>query len=166
MDEFVEQLLVVVAEEAEHCERTLTLLRKQQREFVRGDIDAISDSVAEQEQTIRQARVLERRRLELLERLANSPAFNGARPDLQKLMSVLSDDYGRRFERLRRSLSESIARLTRVKKQNSMLIERSLSNIAETMRLLATVPNATGALSAGGNGTMTTPMTVAIDRIG
>ena len=55
MNDLVEQLVAVVAEEAEHCDRMLTLLRRQQRFLIEGDTTGIEANAREQESAIRRA---------------------------------------------------------------------------------------------------------------
>lgn len=132
-----EQLVAVVAQEAEHCERLLSLLRRQQRHLVEGNTIKLPANVREQECAMRHSRQLEKQRQEILERLAQLPADGGRKPDLSRLIATLSDDYGRRLEQLRDTLAAAIQQVSKTKEQNTMLIERSLFNIGETMRLLA-----------------------------
>lgn len=165
MKEIVDQLIAVVAEEAEHCERTLNLLRQQQRRLIEGDTQHIENNVRQQETAIRRSRELEKRRLALLERLAATREFGGETPDMERLITTLSDDYGRRLTQLRESLADAIRRIAKVKQQNTMLIERSLSNIGETVRLLATLP-AAGSPVVDASGRHLRPAPVSVDRIG
>jgi flagellar biosynthesis/type III secretory pathway chaperone len=165
VNEIVDQLIAVVAEEAEHCERTLTLLRQQQRRLIEGDTEGIENNVREQETAIRRSRELERRRLTLLERLAATEDFGGEAPDMERLITTLSDDYGRRLTQLRESLLEAIQRIAKVKQQNAMLIERSLSNIGETVRLLAMLPGA-GGHTIDASGRPVAAMPLSVDRLG
>lgn len=151
VNEIIDQLVAVVAQEAEHCERILTLLRQQQRHLVESDTAGIDANIQAQEEAIRRSRDLERRRLSLLDRLAEHPQFGGERPDMERLIQSLSDSYGRRLTRLRDALADAIDRIRRTKEQNAVLIDRSLHNIGETMRLLASVPGNGGATIAGIN---------------
>lgn len=166
MKEIIEQLVTVVAEEAEHCERVLTLLRHQQRHLVEGNIPELQASVLEQEKAMRRSRELEQRRQFLLDHLAQTPAFAGDRPNVTRLISTLSDDYARRLENLRTSMTRSIQQVNKTKGENQMLIERSLYNIHETIQLLASA-NASGAdyaVNGAQNAGMAAPLSV--DRVG
>lgn len=161
MNEVADKLIAVVAEEAEHCERMLVLLRHQQRRLVEGDAKGIVANAREQERAIRRGRELERLRLGLLDQLSQYEEFNGQRPDIDHLICVLSGDYGRKLVQLRQSLSGAMERMLKVKEQNTMLIERSMFNIGETMRLLAAVP---GMDDTTGTGRLAMP--VSVDRVG
>lgn len=164
MNDLVDQLVSVVAEEAEQCERLLTLLRQQQRHLVEGNIRELDVNVREQEVAIGHAHELGRRRQRLLEELARCPAFGSGRLDMSRLIATLADDYGRRLDTLRRSLKQSISQLVKTKEQNAMLITRSLSTIDETMRLLASANMAAdyGGATASGQAPM---IPLAVDRM-
>jgi flagellar biosynthesis/type III secretory pathway chaperone len=164
LEELAEQLVRVVAEEAEHCERLLSLLRHQQRHLVEGNTSELEGNVLEQELASRRSRELERRRLGLLDRMSEMPACGGERPDITRLIAALSDDYGRRLSELRHTMKQSLEQLKKTKDQNQRLIERSLSNIGETMRLLAAagIPTDYAALSTG----VVPARPLAIDRRG
>ena len=164
--ELIEQLVSVVAEEAEHCERILALLRTQQRHLIEGNLEELQTNVSEQESAVRRSRELEQRRQTLLGNLAQTPAFDGERPGLARLITALSDDYGRRLESLRTSMTHSIQQVVKTKEQNRMLIERSLFNISETIKLLASA-NASAADYAMGGGERALANTpLSVDRVG
>ena len=165
VNDLVEQLVSVVAEEAEHCDRMLTLLRHQQQFLIKGDTTGIESNAREQERAIRQAGEMEKRRRSLLDRLAEAPEFHGEAPDMERLITTLSDDYGRRLRQLRESLSQAMDRVRKVKEQNTLLIERSLFSISETMRLLA-VPSAGTAPTVGLPAQPASAVPVSVDRMG
>lgn len=165
VNDLVEQLVSVVAEEAEHCDRMLTLLRCQQRFLIEGDTAGIESNAREQESAIRRVGEMEKRRRTLLDRLADAPEFHGEAPDMERLITTLSDDYGRRLRKLRESLAQAMDRVTKVKEQNTLLIERSLSSISDTMRLLA-VPSAGTAPTVGLPAQPASAVPVSVDRMG
>lgn len=166
MKELIEQLVSVVAEEAEHCERILTLLRHQQRHLIEGNVEELQASVLEQENAMRRSRELEQRRQFLLDHLAHTPAFDGERPDLARLITALSDDYARRLEALRTSMSRSIQHVIKTREQNRMLIERSLFNINETIQLLASANTAAADYAMDGTARAVVAAPLSVDRMG
>lgn len=137
MSDVIEQLISVVAEEAEHCERILVLLRQQQDCLVRGDIEKLQANLREQEESLKRSRELEQRRRGLVQQVAEATDIDDQSPSLRTLIATLSDDYGRRLAELRVSMASAIERVNKTKEQNRMLIERSLSNINEIIHLLA-----------------------------
>lgn len=137
MSDVIEQLISVVAEEAEHCERILVLLRQQQDCLVRGDIENLQNNLRDQENSLRRSRELERRRRSLAQQVAEAADLQEQSPSLKTLIATLSDDYGRRLSELRISMAAAIERVNKTKEQNRMLIERSLTNINEIIKLLA-----------------------------
>ena len=139
MNELVDQLVSVVAEEAEQFERLLALLRQQHRRLVCGDVAGLNRSADDQEEALRVARVLERRRHDLLERLAACPPGDES-TDYARLVAALSHDYARRFADLRCALKGSISQLQKTREQNARLIARSLSSVSQRVGLRATTP--------------------------
>jgi len=165
LNESVEQLIAVVAEEAEHCERVLTLLRQQQRCLIESDTENLKANVLEQEKAIRRSRELERRRQTLVASLAQQTPSDCETPNLASLIANLSDEYGRRLAGLRVSMASAIERVNKTKDQNRMLIEQSLNNIGEIIRVLAAANVAAADYSVRGKG-QGDGASLSIDRIG
>ena len=165
MNESVEQLIAVVAEEAEHCERVLTLLRQQQRCLIESNTEGLKANVLEQEKAIRRSRELERRRQSLVAAIAQNPVFDGQAPNLAGLIANLSDEYGRRLGDLRVSMARAIERVNKTKDQNRMLIEQSLGNINEIIRVLAAA-NVAAADYAGKTRDRQAVASLSVDRMG
>ncbi|MEW5701244.1 MAG: flagellar protein FlgN [Candidatus Zixiibacteriota bacterium] len=164
MDDLIDQLISVVAEEAEQCERLLTLLRQQQRYLVEGNVAGLDANVRDQEEAITRSRALGMERGRLLETLGQDPNLRGQRLDISRLIASLSNDYGRRLETLRGSMKRSIELMTKTREQNAMLIQRSLSTIGETMRLLAAAHGAPEYAGGPVSGKAAT-VPVAVDRM-
>ena len=165
MNQLVEKLVTVVAEEAEHCERLLTLLRQQQEYLVESNTTGLESNVREQENAIRRSRDLERRRTDLVENIAQGLVLNDEEPTLSRLIGLLSSDYGRRLGSLRDSMGRSIELVSKTKDQNRMLIEQSMYNIDEVMRMLATTSASAADYATVATGkTATVPLSV--DRVG
>jgi flagellar biosynthesis/type III secretory pathway chaperone len=137
VNELVDQLVSTVAEEAEMFERLLALLRQQHRHLVSGDVADLKRAAGDQEGVLLAARLLERRRHDLLERLAASPPESGS-ADCTRLVAALSHDYARRFAELRRTLEGSIAQLQSTREHNARLIARSLSSVSRQIGLRST----------------------------
>jgi flagellar biosynthesis/type III secretory pathway chaperone len=137
----MEQLVSTVAEEAEHFERLLALLRCQQESLIKDDIRRIETTVLEQKKALRRSQSLERRRLQLVDTISRSGngGGNGGTPDVAEIIATVSTDYGRRLSQLHNSMKKSIERLRKTKEQNRMLIQQSLGNIEEFKHLVAAV---------------------------
>ncbi|MEW5875955.1 MAG: flagellar protein FlgN [Candidatus Zixiibacteriota bacterium] len=161
----VEQLVAVVAEEAEHCERLLGLMKRQQEHLVSGDTGAIEINVREQEMALRRSHDLERRRQRLVDAIAQEQGMGGEKPDLARIIATVSNDYGRRLTELRTSMKKSIERLSKTKEQNRMLIEQSLGNINEFIRLIAAA-NGPSPEYTPGHRVAATSMPLSVNRVG
>jgi len=127
----LEQLGFLVAEETEHCERHLGLMRRQQEFLSQGDTSSIEANAREQETALRRSRHLERRRRRLVGTLARDGGLNFGTPDLGLIIATVFDDYDHRLSAVRATMKKSIERLNKTKEQDRMLIERSLNQINE-----------------------------------
>jgi flagellar biosynthesis/type III secretory pathway chaperone len=137
----MEQLVSTVAEEAEHFERLLALLRCQQESLIKDDIRRIESTVLEQKHALRRSQVLERRRQKLVNTITENGHGRGpnGRPDIVQIVATVSADYGNRLSQIHTSMKKSIERLKETKEQNRMLIQRSLGNIEEFKHLISTL---------------------------
>ena len=126
-----EQLVSVVAEEAEHCERLLGLMRHQQALLIQGNTRKIESNVRDLEAAVRRSRYLDCRRRQLATAFAKNSTLNVGAPNLAQIIATVSDDYGSRLASLRTSMQMSIERLQDTKERNRALIEKSLSLINE-----------------------------------
>jgi hypothetical protein len=144
-DQITRNLIRIVSREAEHLDALLLMLTRQQRSLVEGDISGVQENVREQEEAIQVARELEKERCRLLELLAGHLNGEAASLTLTRLAGLLSGTYASRLKELRTMLVATTVNIERMRRQNEMLINRSLMHIGETMRLLAgsaaTVPS-------------------------
>lgn len=129
--ETVKQLVAVVADEAEQCERLLGLMRHQQAFMISGDTSGIEANARELETALHRLSDFQRQRQQLIAILAKGAGFDGGKPDFARIIDTVSIDYGRRLSELHTSIKKTIERLCETKEQNRMLIERSLGNINE-----------------------------------
>jgi flagellar biosynthesis/type III secretory pathway chaperone len=135
----MEQLISTVAEEAEHFERLLALLRRQQESLIRDDIRRIEATTLEQKNALRRSRVLERRRQKLVSAITENGHGRGSagRTNIVHIVASVSADYGNRLSQIHTSMKKSIERLRETKEQNRMLIQQSLGNIEEFKHLIS-----------------------------
>jgi len=134
MSAITDQLVSVIAEEAEHCERFLGLLRRQQELLIQGDTHRVEANVREQESALRRSRYLECRRRQLVSAVVKDCTLNAGAPYLAETIATVFNDYGSRLASLRASMQRSLARLHETKENNRTLIEQSLGNINEFIR--------------------------------
>jgi len=136
-DQITRSLIRIVSREAEHLDTLLQMLTRQQRMLVEGNVSGVEENVREQEQAIHIARELENERCRLLNLLAQHLDGGPESLTLTRLAGLLSGDYSARLKELRKMLLATTENIEHKRKQNEMLINRSLMHIGETMRLLA-----------------------------
>ena len=164
VDQLTEELMAVVAREAEQLDQLWQLLSRQQRFLVEGDVAGVTANVQEQAQALRIAHELETERLRLLDEAAVCLEGDPRALTLSRLAGLLSGSYAERLNELRATLVAITKNIERTRQQNEMLINRSLYHIGETVRLfagsMATVP----AYSA--NPSVRRPGAALVNRIG
>jgi len=164
VDRLTQDLIGVVAREAEQLDTLWQLLSRQQRFLVEGNVAAVEANVQEQEQVIRISRELEGERCRLLCRVAEQLAGDPRAMTLAKLAELLSGSYATRLNELRGTLVSITQNIERARRQNEMLITRSLFHIGETMRLLAGSAATVPAYSA--NPAVRAPGAALLNRVG
>lgn len=135
--EITRQLTQVVAREVEHLDSLLQLLTDQQRFLVESDVAGLEQNVQQQEQAIRFSRELETERHRLLGRLAEHIDGDPQQLTLSRLADVLSGTYAARLKQLQQTMLSITGNIQHVRRQNDMLINRSMMHIRETVRLIA-----------------------------
>lgn len=131
------QLTQVVAREIEHLDSLLQLLTDQQRFLVESNVVGVEQNVQKQEQAIRFSRELETERRRLLGRLAGHINGDPQELTLSKLTDVLSGTYAARLKQLQQTMLSITGNIQHIRKQNELLINRSMMHIRETVRMFA-----------------------------
>jgi hypothetical protein len=137
VSQITRQLTQVVAREVEHLDSLLQLLTDQQRFLVESDVAGVEQNVQQQEQAIRFSRELETERRRLLGRLAEYIDGDPQQLTLSRLTDVLSGTYAARLKQLQQTMLSITGNIQHVRRQNDMLINRSMMHIRETVRLIA-----------------------------
>ncbi len=137
VDRITENLIKIVAREVEHLDRLLGLMTEQQVHLVQSDVPAVEENVRQQEQALQRLRELERERLRLLDQLSAHVPDDSEALTLSRLSTILSGTYAEQLDKLRGTLTSAAANIQRVRRQNELLIDRSMLHIRETMRLIA-----------------------------
>jgi hypothetical protein len=134
--ELVMELIGVLKTEASLFETFLDLLERQQTALVKNDIAALNSITDVQRGKIIEAGELARKRSSLVSRIA---AIDGApeNPTISNLLDSVSDDQAGTLGRLRNTILELNERISKIRLQNEMLINRSRENIMKMMELLA-----------------------------
>jgi len=136
--ELVHELIEVLKEEASLFETFLELLEEQQRALVKNDLNGINRITELQREKAVSSRRLNKRREDVIGKLASDGA---SKEDLtiSKLIESVASGQAIVLEQLRNSILDLNAKITKVRNQNSMLINRSRDNIVKTMELLSRI---------------------------
>lgn len=144
--DLVHELIEVLKEEASLFETFLELLEEKQKALVKNDLNRINGITELQREKAVSSRRLNKRREDVIGKLASDGA---SREDLtiSKLIESVASGQAIVLEQLRNSILDLNAKITKVRNQNSMLIDHSRNNIVKTMELL----NRIGAPGTGYN---------------
>jgi len=136
--ELVMQLIGVLNKEASLFETFLELLEKQQKALVKNDMDALNEITMIQRERVMEAGILARKRKSLASRL--TPGEEGEMSlTISRLIKMVSDGQAGILESLRSTILELNEKISKVRLQNEMLINRSRENIMKTMELFSRI---------------------------
>ncbi len=136
--ELVHELIEVLSEEASLFETFLDLLEQQQKALVKNDLKEINRITGLQREKAVTSRRLIQRREEVIGKLVSDGASSEDFTIL-KLIDSVSSGHAVVLGQLRDSILELNEKITKVRDQNSMLINRSRDNIVKTMELLSRI---------------------------
>jgi len=137
VDQITRQLTKVVAREVEHLDSLLQLLTDQQRLLVESDVVGVEQNVQKQDQALIVSRELEAERRQLLGSLAEQIDGDPQELTLSRLTELLSSSYASRLKQMQKTMLSITGNIQHVRRQNEMLINRSMMHIRETVRLMA-----------------------------
>lgn len=132
------ELIEVLKEEASLFETFLELLEQQQQALVKNDIDELNRITGLQREKAVSSRRLNKRREEVIGKLALDGA-SGGNITISRLIESVSSGHAIVLGQLRDSILDLNARISKVRDQNEMLINRSRDNIFKTMELLSRI---------------------------
>lgn len=158
----VYELIEILREEASLFETFLDLLEKQQRALVKNDLEEINRITGLQREKAVESRRLIKRREDVIGKLT----LDGASSEdltISRLIDSVASGQAIVLGQLRNSILDLNEKITNVRNQNTMLINRSRENIVKTMELISRIgaPNS-GYQSQGKVECMRT--NIAVDR--
>ena len=134
----IDQLIDIIAREANLFESFLRSLQQQQQMLVRGDMDGLNRVTAQQQELLEESRRLNDEREELIARIGEANAIEGD-ITVSRLLEVADADQAQRLQHLRDLILELHEQIERTRNSNAMLINQSRQIIADTMAELSRV---------------------------
>jgi hypothetical protein len=160
--ELVLELIDVLKREASLFETFLELLEKQQKALIKNDVKSLDLITEEQRHRVIEAGILGKKRENIIGELSLK---EGTRENLtvSKLIEAVSGGQARVLEQLREIILDLNEKISKVRNQNEMLINRSREIIMKTMEMLARVKMPEDNYHSEGK-TKTTQTSLALDR--
>jgi len=160
--QLVYELIEILKEEASLFETFLDLLEKQQRALVKNDLEEINRITGLQ----REKAVMSRRLIKRREDVIGKLTLDGASNDdltISRLIDSVASGQAIVMGQLRNSILDLNDKITKVRNQNAMLINRSRENIVKTMELISRIgaPNSSYQRQGKGESMRTN---IAVDR--
>ena len=138
MEEIVEELIAIIAEEIEAFNKLLETLHEKQKAIVEGEIGELNDRVRDEAELAGQTRSLEVERLKRSQELAAELEMENLNPRLSEIIEKVEKKYALRLKEQRELLKSLIEKIQVLNKNNQFLLNYSLNFIEKSMELLLT----------------------------
>jgi len=158
----VDRLIDILGKEATLFESFLDLLEQQQRMLVENDVDGLNRITDLQREKLVESQILNRQREEVIEQIKVANAVEGDL-NVTRLLEIVDREHADQLAKLRNLILKLTEKITHIRNQNVILLNRSHEYIARTMEMLARIqsPDTTSA-ATGADQDQT--VTVAVDR--
>ncbi len=158
----IDRLIDILGKEAALFESFLELLEQQQKMLVENDVEGLNRVTERQREKLIESRLLNRQREELIEQIKQANAVEGDL-NVSRLLEMVDEEHADRLSKLREVILKLNDKITTVRNQNAMLLNRSREYIAKTMEMLSRIHTPEGAYAPTG-GTTEPVAHVAVDR--
>lgn len=145
----VNRLIEILGREATLFESFLELLEQQQQMLVNNDQQGLVKITDRQRERVVESQLLNTERLELIEKIRSVNAIEGDL-NVSRLLELVDENQAERLTQLRKLIYDLHDKITEVRNQNAMLLERSREYISRLMKMLSNVNNSSGAYSSDG----------------
>ncbi len=136
----VAQLIEIIGQEASVFEDFLKLLGRQQEMLIRNDIDGLNKITALQREKVVESQLLNRKREEQVSEIKSANAIEGDL-NVSRLIELVDEGQGSRLLQLRNIIAGLNSKISHVRDQNALLLNRSREYISKTLELLAKINN-------------------------
>lgn len=135
----LDDLAVVLEQEAEKYQQLLTLLRLERGLITTGNLQALAELVKQGETHVLELKVIEEARLALLGRISTEAGVPLAELTLQGLIDHVAPAYAQRFQALRERLTVLVTQLGTENEVNRALLGRGVACMQDSLSLMTTV---------------------------
>jgi hypothetical protein len=160
--ELVMELIGVLNKETSLFETFLELLEEQQKALVANDVSTLNNVTANQREKVIEANLLARKRQDVIGKLALEHDMTGD-VSIGKLIDSVNSGQASLLEKLRNAILELNDKISLIRSQNEMLINRSRENIMKTMELLGRFKKSSGGYHKNG-ASEKSGINIALDR--
>jgi hypothetical protein len=135
------ELIEILKAEQKIYERYLELLIEQQEHLIRNNLIGIKSSTDEINALAQQAMNLENGRRTVISRLSEAVNLDPENIDVSSLLEKFSGPGFDKLEQLKATILETNEKVTEQKTRNELLIDQSMSIIAQTMQFIHAATN-------------------------
>ena len=140
LSEKVASLIELISQEAAVFEDFLKLLGRQQEMLVKNDVDGLNKVTALQREKVVESQLLNKKREALISEIKSANAIEGDL-NVTRLIELVDEDQGGRLLQLRDIISGLNRKISEVRDQNALLLNRSREYIARTLEMLSNINN-------------------------
>jgi len=158
----INRLIEILGQEAALFESFLELLEQQQQMLVNNDREGLLLITDRQREKLVENQLLNNERVELTEKIKSANAIEGDL-NVTRLLELVDENQAQQLARLRQVIYELHDKITEVRNQNAMLLDRSREYIARMMKMMSNLHGGSSAYRFDGVGTEGNNV-VAIDR--
>lgn len=158
----VNRLIEILSREAALFESFLELSEQQQQMLVNNDRKGLVQITDRQREKLVESQLLNSERLKLVEKIKSVNAIDGDL-NVSRLLELVDENQAEQLTQLRHLIYELHDKITDVRNQNAMLLDRSREYIARMMKMLSNVNRSPGAYTMDGTETQGSNV-LAIDR--
>lgn len=132
----LDDLAMVLEQEAEKYQRLLTLLRQERGLIIKGNLQTLAELVKQGETHVLELKMIEEARLALLGRISAEAGIPLAELTLQGLIDRASPVYAQRFQALRERLTVLVTQLDTENEVNRVLLGRGVACMQDSLSLM------------------------------
>ncbi len=115
------------------------VIEKKQSNIIRGDLNSLRDTVAEEQRLLQQAKASESTRQELVRVVAEAKSLTKKKSSLVDIINAAPEPYATQLRHLRKQIHAEINAMVTTNKENDLLINTSLNHIRGLIQLFLKV---------------------------
>lgn len=135
MGNAVEDLIVNLEEQISNLEAFEGLLSEQQQLILKNDVGPFQESLAEQNRLIFAAKEIEHKRQVIVDSYQKEQGDTNPQATLDDICRQVESGYAEQLRDIKKTLTDSMRKVERLKEKNEILINKSLEIISDTMKI-------------------------------